>query len=299
MANKDRAITEYKTVDLLQAREQFDRAQNEFLQAAGRCDGPAWIPGDFILADGETPCAAMVARWRDIYKPGKGACPELAPTGMLCASEEAFQSALALNAAKENLKLIIVEMRKTLKPDAMREQMRTVAMSDYDLNKVYQKIMCFAQPIKSISWTWSVGHKKVEPVKVVDLLEKAESMGGHGYAAINAKLIDLGIALNSELARVKVRNFQLRANTHIREGQDWKSKLFVTPGPILLKQASMPSRIWWKPKPVPNEDGEYVSNRQKRSDQALSDTPAITVDGIDYYQYLRHPVTNKRKAKDV
>lgn len=285
-----------KTVDLLQAKEQLDRTLAAFRRAVLGCDGETWLPPEFELDAGETPALAMAAKWVDIYKAGKDASVQV-PTGLLCASE-LLEHATAVNEAKETLKGLVVALRAALKPDDVREQLRTVGMIDYDLNKTYQRVMVLPHRIQSISWTWAVGHRKVEPVTVRELRRRAYDQSERIQAAILEDLQPYTDA--TELARVKTRDVQLRANIHRLIQGEWERKAIVTPGPILLNQATLPGTIVWRPEPPRDDKGRVlVPERKSRSDQVLSATPACTIDGVEYFAYLTPPKTVKRKADDV
>lgn len=285
-----------KTVDLLQAKEQLDRTLAAFRRAVLGCDGETWLPPEFELDAGETPALAMAAKWGDIYKAGKDASVQV-PTGLMCASE-LLDHAASVNEAKETLKGLVVALRAALKPDDVREQLRTVGMIDYDLNKTYQRVMVLPHRIQSISWTWAVGHRKVEPVTVRELRRRAYDQSERIQAAILEDLQPYTDA--TELARVKTRDVQLRANIHQLIGGEWVRKAIVTPGPILLNQATLPGTIVWRPEPPRDDKGRVmVPERKSRSDQVLNATPACTIDGVEYFAYLTPPKTVKRKADDV
>lgn len=286
-----------KTVDLLQAKEQLDRTLAAFRCAVLNNDGETWLPPEFALDAGETPVLAMAAKWVDIYKAGKDASVHV-PTGLMCAGSEILEHAAAVNVAKETVKGLVVALRAALKPDDVREQLRTVGMIDYDLNKTYQRVMVLPHRIQSISWTWAVGHRKVEPVTVRDLRRRAYDQSERIQAAILEDLQSYTDAI--ELARVKTRDVQLRANIHQLIAGEWVRKAIVTPGPILLNQAVLPGTIVWRPEPPRDEKGRVlVPERKARSDQVLSATPACTIDGVEYFAYLTLPKTAKRKAYDV
>lgn len=285
-----------KTVDLLQAKEHFDRTLAAFRRAVLGSDGETWLPPEWVLDAGETPVMAMATRWVDIYKDGKDPAAKV-PTGLLCAATELLEHAAAVNEAKEALKGMVVALRAALKPDEVREQLRTVGMADYDLNKTYQRVMLLPHRIQSISWTWAVGHRKVEPVTVRDLRKRAYDQSERIQAAILEDLQPYTDA--TELARVKTRDVQLRANIHQLVDGEWVRKAIVTPGPILLNQPTLPGSKVWRPEPPRDDKGRViVPERKARSDQVLSATPACTIDGVEYFAYLKPPKTAKRKADD-
>lgn len=286
-----------KTVDLLQAKEHFDRTLAAFRRAVLGSDGETWLPPEWVLDAGETPVMAMATRWVDIYKDGTDNPAKKVPTGLLCAASELLERAAAVNEAKEVLKGLVVALRAALKPDEVREQLRTVGMADYDLNKTYQRVMVLPHRIQSISWTWAVGHRKVEPVTVRDLRKRAYDQSEGTQAKILQNLQPF--TDDTELARVKTRDVQLRANIHQLVDGEWVRKAIVTPGPILLNQPTLPGSKVWRPEPPRDDKGRViVPERKARSDQVLSATPACTIDGVEYFAYLKPPKTAKRKADD-
>lgn len=286
-----------KTVDLLHAKEHFDRAIADLRRAVLASDGDTWLPAEFELGAGETPVLAMAAKWADFYKSGKDVAAKV-PTGLLCAPPELLEQAAAVNGAKEALKCLVVALRAALKPDEVREQLRSVGMADYDLNKTYQRVMVLPHRIQSISWTWIVGLRKVEPVSVRELRRQAYDHNETTQAAILGALEPYTDA--TELARVKTRDVQLRANIHHLVDGEWKRKSIVTPGPILLNQSTLPGSIIWRPAPPRDDEGRTMAMpRKARSDQVISATSACTINGVKYFTYLKPPKTAKRKSANV
>ncbi len=285
-----------KTVDLLHAKEHFETLLEALRRSVLQSDGDTWLPPGWVNDSGDTPVAAICHRWTDIYKNGN-AIPVHVTTGLLCGSPELVKSALALNDAKESLKQLIVALRDLLKPNELRDMLRTVGMAQHDLTKTYQRVTVLPHPIQAISWTWAVGHQKIEPITVRELRKRAMEQNDGVRDSILADLEPY--ADTTELARVKTRDLQLRANIQEILKGVMHPKQIVTPGPLLLNQSVLPTSIIWQPEPARDEQGRLLVPRRKtRSDQVLSTSPACAIDGVGYFAYLQKPKTAKRKVSD-
>lgn len=287
-------------VDLLQAKERFDEANNAFRKAALANTGATWLPEDFSLEESGVASQreAMVKRWCNIYKQHEDDSRIEPPTGLFCADDALIALATELNDVKDDLKGIVVALRKELKPDQLRAQLKGVGMLDYDLTRTYQNIQFLDHPLHVISWSWIVGSSKVVPVTVAELQESME-----GYVMSEAARAKVTTALSPyansvELAQVKIAALQLRANIQQLVNGMLDRKLIVTSGPILLRQDTLPPTRIWRSKPDQDSDGNYIKPaRVPRSDRVLGQELICKLGGYCVYEYLEPPKTNKRHKK--
>lgn len=288
-------------VDLLRAKERFDEANNAFRKAALNHTGTTWLPEDFLLEESgaDSQREAMVKRWCHIYKQHDGDEPrQEPPTGLLCASDNLIALAAALNSTKDELKNIVVALRRALKPDQFRAQLKGVGMLDYDLTRTYQNVQIIEHPLHVISWSWIVGSSKVKPVTVKELNESMEGYALSDAARATVKLALTTYAESTELAQVKIAALQLRANTQRFVNGELDRKLIVTSGPLLLRQDSLPPTRMWRGKPTQASDGSYIKPvRIPRSDRVLGQELICKLGGYSIYEYLQKPKTNKRHKK--
>lgn len=290
-------------VDLLQAKERFDEANNAFRKAALSNTGATWLPEDFSLEESGAASQreAMVKRWCHIYKRHEGNEARVEPpTGLLCADDYLIALAKALNDTKDALKGIVVTLRKELKPDQFRTQLKSVGMLDYDLTRTYQNINVMEGELSCISWSWIVGSSKVSPITAKDLLKQTDGLDTEKKEAIERDLASF--TDSTVLARVKIAKLQLRANIEQRIQGIMDSSLIVTAGPILLNQDWLPvpdETLFWRPKPEKDDKNKsYLKPKRKpRSDRVIAPDPICSISGYGIYEYLEPPKTNKRHKK--
>ncbi|GLS28144.1 DNA replication terminus site-binding protein [Marinibactrum halimedae] len=279
----------------------FDQLRLSIEQLKGRlqqdpAELPFWLPPEHeqenanaILSSRDRVIRALTSLWRYEQE-------DFPLSGICCASPQAIECALAVNAAKQQFKASVTHFKtvagiqkdkitrvldQIISTEGAREAELASSLNISGLSRLhliwcYRQILILPPKLQSISWTWMKKHREITRLSVDDAMKLALKL--EDPITRESTLQQLQHEDSSQpLAYIKPIAQQLRANIVWEEDQEKQRKLIITPTVVLCQDASLP-RLKWPDPP------EQAQSRLERSDRKIEPHPIIPA--LNLYRYL-------------
>ncbi len=268
----------YKTVDLLQAKEALEEANQHFFSCVAQSQGELCLPPAYDDAENRYERAAQ--SMTRLYKQSKKDMAEETQTvpvsGALCADAGLLEAAQSLNKHKAHFETVAINMRDTLPKNAFEDAVRSTGVNDIDRNAAYGKITILPADTTSISWIWAGKHRAVESVTRDQALAMVDKLSTEASRDV-ARALLTPLKPSDRLAIPRKRSGHMRANIQFVEGGVLQNDQLTASRVFLAQQERLPEYCEFR---SPNQS----LPRKQRTDMRVSATPFIS--GLNLYQYV-------------
>lgn len=222
----------------------------------------------------------------DIWRTGDGIDPRSTPThpGLVIADEPVLSAARSLNEAKKALAEAVAELRPARRTAFASEAQHMIGHHDIrnrlarlgagrlSLKSACRQVVVCDAPIDRVGFTWSSQSKSVKSMTAGDALKTLLNDRSADPRHIEALM---ALPADEKLAQVQKLAPMLRANIVYANGQRETRRAQL---PFFAPKGSRPPEHNF-----PSLTGPEKSNRLRRSDRCLQDSPYI--EGLRLYRY--------------
>lgn len=255
---------------------QIKHFRQDFMHDTGKI----WLPSGFEPS-AQIVCDKLTQLWFGEFD------HPLPPSGLVCASSDLLDSAMALNSAKKQFEAAVIALRKASnfkqvkvgnmvlgvlksagRPPTIEKALKKSWALKIDLQAAYKFIPIINPGLTSISWTWAMRHTSVHRISKGDALDEAKNITNPSVQKTVEDLIAKDVK-HVEYAQVKQKQPQLRANLkYVLPDHTVEREAKVTSNILLLTDAQLPEKIKWRDRP--EEEREKI-----RSDKQINISPFI------------------------
>lgn len=211
------------------------------------------------------------------------------PAGVMCVSPDILPVVTRVNEAKDQFKATVMAMREaaavkktridriltqlfgpeSARPECLTSALRSTDLSRLDLMRTYTNVRVLPSPLRSISFTWSIGHQLSREVSVAEASEWVEALKSEEFKTMARNLL-ARLRPGEKLARVVELPNQLRANlTYHSEGGALARKSISIANVVLCPQDVLPQCVWRE------DPGTNTAKRLQRWDKKIDDQEYI------------------------
>ncbi len=223
--------------------------------------------------------------------------------GLLCASDNVIDRALALNEAKKCFQQAVAAIR-ALSPDSakrsgidklalraladqhgrskeLKKALASARISRLNLTHCYRQIRVLPSKLESISWTWAKSHSDIKEVSMDQALELADTLLAEETRQRAFEALNATANTDAIFAQKKDKSNQLRANIVFEEDGLRKRKSVTISGIVLCPSTTLPRCVWR------DNPGllDIETDRLTRSDKRIESEPFIKE--LRLYRYKR------------